>query len=146
MREQAPDVFVILPNNTELPETGKIAFVDNRIDPKTGTISVRAEFQNDHRLLVDGAYLSVGVKAQETQDRIVISQAAIQRDQQGPFVLVVTNDNLVEQRHIVTGDVLGTGIVVLEGLVVGEKVVTEGLQRIRPGVTVDPVLAEVGGE
>ncbi len=137
-----PDVFVILPNNTELAEKGRMAFVDNRIDPATGSVAIRAQFENDHRLILDGSFLTVGLKAQETKNHITISQAAIQRDQQGPFVLVVEDSNLVTQRYIVTGDVMGTEIIVLEGLAEGQKVVVEGLQRIRPGVEVSPVLVE----
>lgn len=137
-----PDVFVILPNNTELEEKGQIAFVDNRIDPATGSVAIRAQFNNDHSLILDGSFLTVGLKAQETKNQITISQAAIQRDQQGPFVLVVEDSNLVTQRYIVTGDVMGTEIIVLDGLTQGQKVVVEGLQRIRPGVEVSPVLVE----
>ena len=137
-----PDVFVILPNNTELAEKGRVAFVDNRIDPATGSVAIRAQFDNDHRLILDGSFLTVGLKAQETKNHITISQAAIQRDQQGPFVLVVEDSNLVTQRYIVTGDVMGSEIIVLDGLTEGEKVVVEGLQRIRPGVKVSPVLVE----
>lgn len=135
------DVFVVLPNGTDLDERGKFAFADNRIDPDTGTITLRAKFENTSRLIVDGSFLTVGLEAEKPVDRLIISQAAMQRDQQGPFVLVVDDQQMVEQRYIKTGDVVGTGIIVLEGLEVGETVVVEGLQRIRPGAKVDPVLA-----
>ena len=140
------EVFVVLPNGDELDERGKIAFADNRIDPTTGAVTVRAEFENANRWIIDGSYLTVGLQAQKAVDRIVISQAAIQRDQQGAFVLVVDDQQLVQQRYIETGDVVGTGIIVLDGLKDGETVVVEGLQRIRPGATVDPVLANQAGE
>ncbi|KAE9631788.1 efflux RND transporter periplasmic adaptor subunit [Parasedimentitalea maritima] len=140
------EVFVILPNGTELEKRGKFAFADNRIDPNTGAITLRAEFENTSRLIVDGSFLTVGLEAQKAEDRIVISQAAMQRDQQGPFVLVVDDQQMVEQRYIETGDVVGTGIIVLDGLEAGETVVVEGLQRIRPGAKVDPVLANQAGE
>ncbi|WP_291736582.1 efflux RND transporter periplasmic adaptor subunit, partial [Leisingera sp. F5] len=144
--DTAPEVFVVLPNGAELEEKGRIAFAGNRVDPATGAVTVRAQFQNDHRLILDGAFLTVGLQSQEAVDRIIISQAAIQRDQQGPFVLVVDDQNQVAQRYIVTGDVQGTGIIVLDGLTNGETVVVEGLQKIRPGVEVDPVLAAQAGE
>lgn len=140
------EVFVILPNGTDLEERGKFAFADNRIDPATGAITLRAQFENASRLIVDGSFLTVGLEAQKPVDRIVISQAAIQRDQQGPFVLVVDDQQMVQQRYIVTSDVVGTGIIVTDGLKDGEQVVVEGLQRIRPGVKVDPVLANQAGE
>ncbi|MBY6065658.1 efflux RND transporter periplasmic adaptor subunit [Leisingera aquaemixtae] len=144
--ESAPEVFVVLPNGAELEEKGRIAFAGNRVDPATGAVTVRAKFQNEDRLILDGAFLTVGLQSQQAVDRIVISQAAIQRDQQGPFVLVVDDSNQVQQRYIATGDVQGTGIIVLDGLTNGETVVVEGLQKIRPGVEVDPVMAAQSGE
>lgn len=144
--DSLPDVFVMLSNGVELSEKGVIAFVDNRVDTTTGSVAIRAKFENENGLILDGSFLTVGLKAQETENRIIISQAAIQRDQQGPFVLVVDDTQLVSQRYIVTGDVLGTGIIVLEGLAKGEQVVVEGLQRIRPGVQVNPVLADQAGD
>ena len=140
------EVFVVLPNGTNLEERGKFAFADNRIDPNTGAITLRAEFENTSRLIVDGSFLTVGLEAQKAVDRLVISQAAIQRDQQGPFVLVVNDQDMVEQRYIKTGDIVGTGIIVLKGLKDGENVVVEGLQRIRPGAKVDPVPADKASE
>lgn len=144
--ETAPEVFVVLPNGEELEEKGRIAFAGNRVDPDTGAVTVRAKFENDNRLILDGAFLTVGLQSQEAVDRIIISQAAIQRDQQGPFVLVVDDQKQVQQRYIVTGDIQGTGIVVLDGLTQGETVVVQGLQKIRPGVEVDPVPAAQAGE
>ncbi|UWQ60223.1 efflux RND transporter periplasmic adaptor subunit [Leisingera caerulea] len=144
--ETAPEVFVVLPNGEELEEKGRIAFAGNRVDPDTGAVTVRAKFDNSNRLILDGAFLTVGLQSQEAVDRIIISQAAVQRDQQGPFVLVVDGQNQVQQRYIVTGDVQGTGIVVLDGLTQGETVVVQGLQKIRPGVEVDPVPAAQAGE
>ncbi|NSY41085.1 efflux RND transporter periplasmic adaptor subunit [Leisingera sp. ANG59] len=144
--ETAPEVFVVLPNGAELEEKGRIAFAGNRVDPATGAVTVRAKFQNDDRLILDGAFLTVGLQSQEAVDRVVISQAAIQRDQQGPFVLVVDENNQVQQRYIATGEVQGTGIIVLDGLIKGETVVVEGLQKIRPGVEVEPVMAAQAGE
>ncbi len=140
------EVFVVLPNGSDLDERGTFAFADNRIDPATGAITLRAQFDNDRGLIVDGSFLTVGLESQKPVDRIVISQAAIQRDQQGPFVLVVDDQQMVQQRYIVTSDVVGTGIIVTDGLQDGEQVVVEGLQRIRPGAKVDPVLASQAGE
>lgn len=142
----APEVFVVLPNGTQLEETGHIVFAGNRIDPATGAVALRAEFENRQRLILDGSFLTVGLQSQQPSDRLVISQSAVQRDQSGPFVLVVNGDSQVEQRYIATGDVHGTGIIVLDGLEPGETVVVEGLQKIRPGVEVDPVLAGQAGE
>ncbi len=142
--ENNPDVLVVLPNGAVLEETGKIAFIDNRIDPRTGSISVRATFANDDRLLVDGSFVQVRIRALEPVQRLLIPQAALQRDQRGPFVLVVNGQGTVEQRYIQTGDTVDTAVIVTEGLNEGEVVIVEGLQRVRPGVTVEAVTAGTG--
>jgi RND family efflux transporter MFP subunit len=138
---KSPVVKVILPNGSELDETGKIVFVDNRIDPLTGAITMRAEFQNDKRLIVDGAFLSVQIEALEPTLEVLVPQAALQRDQRGEFVLVVNDQQMVEQRYITTGATVETAIIVKDGLRDGESVIVEGLQRVRPGVAVDAVVA-----
>ncbi len=136
-----PDVFVTLPNGTTLKEHGKMVFIDNRIDPTTGTIAVRAKFANERRLIIDGAFLDVTIQALKPDTKLLVPQAAIQRDQRGDFVLVVTSDALVEQRYVVLGKPHEAAIVVEDGLREGETVIVEGLQRVRPGVKVESVLA-----
>nr|WP_254437963.1 efflux RND transporter periplasmic adaptor subunit [Ruegeria arenilitoris] len=138
---KSPNVHLTLPNGTNLDETGKIVFVDNRIDPLTGAITVRAEFENTNRLIVDGQFLSVQIEALEPTLEVLIPQAALQRDQRGEFVLVVNDKQMVEQRYITTGDTVESAIIVKDGLRDGESVIVEGLQRVRPGVAVDAVVA-----
>ncbi len=138
---KSPNVHVTLPNGSELDETGKIVFVDNRIDPLTGAIRMRAEFPNENRLIIDGAFLSVQIEALEPTLEVLVPQAALQRDQRGEFVLVVNDQQMVEQRYITTGDNEGTAVIVKDGLREGESVIVEGLQRVRPGVAVDAVVA-----
>ena len=139
--DKSPNVHLTLPNGTELDETGEIVFVDNRIDPLTGAITVRAEFPNADRLIIDGQFLNVQIEALEPTLQVLVPQAALQRDQRGEFVLVVNDKQMVEQRYITTGDVVGTAIIVTDGLREGESVIVEGLQRVRPGVAVDAVVA-----
>ncbi|NOC90380.1 efflux RND transporter periplasmic adaptor subunit [Ruegeria sp. HKCCD6228] len=138
---QSPNVHVILPNGTEMDEVGRIVFVDNRIDPLTGAITIRAQFDNADRLILDGAFVNVQIEALEPTLQVLVPQAALQRDQRGEFVLVVNDKQMVEQRYITTGDTVGTAIIVLDGLREGESVIVEGLQRVRPGVAVDAVVA-----
>ncbi|MDX1743713.1 MAG: efflux RND transporter periplasmic adaptor subunit [Ruegeria sp.] len=139
--DKSPNVRINLPNGTELDETGKIVFVDNRIDPLTGAIAMRAEFANAKRLIVDGAFLNVRIEALQPTLEVLIPQAALQRDQRGDFVLVVNDQQMVEQRYITTGNTEGTAVIVKDGLREGESVIVEGLQRVRPGVAVDAVVA-----
>ena len=139
--DASPDVFVILPNGTRLEEPGRVVFLDNRIDPNTGTISLRAEFANEAGLILDGAFVSVIIQALEPTPSVMVPQSALQRDQRGDFVLVVTDQQLVEQRYVTLGPQIETAVVVEDGLRSGEAVIVEGLQRVRPGVAVDAVLA-----
>jgi RND family efflux transporter MFP subunit len=142
--ETSPDVYAILPNGSELEAPGKIVFIDNRIDPTTGTISIRAEFENTRRLIVDGSFLTLRIQALEPTTKLLVPQAAIQRDQRGDFVLVVNQQQTVEQRYITTGDQFEIAIIVEDGLQEGESVIVEGLQRVRPGVAVDAILTGQG--
>ncbi|WP_238547766.1 efflux RND transporter periplasmic adaptor subunit [Meridianimarinicoccus roseus] len=135
------DVTLRLPNGTEYGETGTIAFGDNRVDPATGTLAVRAEFANADRLLVDGAFVTARLAQQDPVPMLTIPQAAVQRDQRGSFVLVVGAEQTVEQRYVATGRTIGASVAVTEGLREGETVIVEGLQRVRPGVPVEAVLA-----
>lgn len=136
-----PDVFVELQNGDRLDEIGKIVFVDNRIDPTTGSISLRAKFENKSRLIVDGGFVNVSIEATEAVEKLLIPMASVQRDQKGPFVLVVNQQQTVEQRYVTLGDQVETAVIVEDGMQEGEAVIVEGLQRVRPGVPVNAVLA-----
>ena len=138
---QSPAVYLELPNGTALEEAGRIVFVDNRIDPATGAIAMQAEFANERRLIVDGAFLHVRIQALEPTTRVLVPQAALQRDQRGDFVLVVNDQAMVEQRYIETAGSHDNAAIVTNGLREGEAVIVEGLQRVRPGVAVDAVTA-----
>lgn len=143
---KAPDVFVTLPNGTELDEIGRVVFADNRMDPATGTITVRAEFANERGLIIDGSFLTVRIQDIEPTTVLLIPQAAVQRDQRGEFVLVVGQQRTVEQRYVELGRQVETAVVVTDGMREGEAVIVEGLQRVRPGVQVDAVLAGTATE
>lgn len=138
---KAPTVNVRLPNGHMLPESGTLAFLDNRVDPASGTIAVRARFENKSGVLVPGVFVNVEVGDAEPQSRPVIPQAALQQDQQGKFVLVVGDDGLVEQRYVSLGQPIGTEIAVTQGVEIGENVIVEGLQRVRLGQPVETVPA-----
>ncbi|MEM7670508.1 MAG: efflux RND transporter periplasmic adaptor subunit, partial [Pseudomonadota bacterium] len=136
VRQACPPVRINLPNGDEFDEIGWLAFVDNNVDPKTGTITLRAKFDNTAGLLVPGTFVNVEVDSKETSRELVVAQAAVQRDQRGDFVLVVNTEGMVEQRYITTGAQIEADFVVSDGLQEGESVIVEGLQRVRPGVPV----------
>lgn len=138
---ESPDVFVELPNGTVLEEAGRVIFIDNQIDPTTGTIALRAQFQNMRGLILDGAFVNIRIQALQPTPSLLVPQAAIQRDQRGDFVLIVTDQGLVEQRYVTLGRQIDAAVIVEEGMREGESVIVEGLQRVRPGVAVNAVLA-----
>lgn len=140
-RESSPPIRIVLPNGDEFDETGWLVFVDNNVDPTTGTLTLRAQFENESGLLVPGTFVNVEVDAKEAVRELMVPQSAIQRDQRGDFVLLVNAEGMVEVRYVVTGPQVETDLVVSEGLQEGESVIVEGLQRVRPGVPVTTTTA-----
>lgn len=149
-RDGAPElpVSLLLPGGDRFEETGRIVFVDNRVDPETGTIALRARFDNARARLTPGAFVTVVVEQATPTRRLVIPQAAVQRDQRGDFVLVVGAENMVERRYVTLAGQAETRFIVEAGLQEGESVIVEGLQRVRPGVPVEavPESRAAGGE
>ena len=133
-----------LANGTMLDEAGTITFLDNRADPMTGTIRLFAEFPNEAGLVVPGQFVNVVLVSTESRNMVVVPQSAVQTNQAGAFVLVVDQDNSVVSRSVVLGERTGADVVVTEGLSVGESVVVEGIQKVRPGAKVTPVQAAQG--
>lgn len=135
------EVRLRLPEGSMYEHVGRLDFIDNVVDGKTGTVVLRARFDNPDKLLVPGLYVSTMLGRQETIDKLVIPQAAVQEDQAGKFVLVVGPDNKVELRHIKTGESYAGEIVVSSGLNPDERVIVQGIQKVRPGILVDAKLA-----
>lgn len=139
--ETKPDISLILPNGQTLEEKGEIVFVDNRVDPLTGSIPIRAKFGNTRELISDGGFVTLEIAAPNPVESLLIPQAAVQRDQKGDFVLVVSSNGTVTQRHVTLGQQVAPDVVVEEGLQEGEAVIVEGLQKVRPGAQVEAVTA-----
>ncbi len=137
-------VHVVLADGKRYAEPGKVNFVDVTVDQGTDTVPVRASFSNPDRILIDGQLVNVIVEGGTAEKSLVVPQAAIQIDQSGPFALVVTTDNKIEVRRIEPGQVQGSDLSVTKGLSIGDRIVTEGIQRVRPGQVVDPVEAKSG--
>lgn len=121
---------------------GKVDFIDNQVDPNTGTVAVRAVFPNPRRLLLPGQFVTVVIHPEQTERHPVVPVAAVQEDKQGKYVLVLGPDNRVEQRRIVADRQVNQEWVVEQGLREGESVIVEGLQKVRPGMVVNPVPAQ----
>jgi len=118
-------------------QTGTINFGDVSVDRSTDTLTIRAVFPNTDRLLVDGQYVRVRVEGPNPDQVILVPQRSLLNDQAGSYVYVVGPDSKVQTRRLKAGPVQGPDVVVLEGLQVGDRVVVDGIQKIRPGMEVD---------
>ena len=128
-----------LANGETIKASGHIDFVDNAVDPGTGTIAVRALFNNPEGLLFPGQYVAVMVTRSKPKLMTVVSQSAVQEDHEGRYVLVVDSDNRVIRRRITSGPAIGALWAVESGLAVGEMVIVQGIQKVEPGQVVKTV-------
>ncbi|MBE0501599.1 MAG: efflux RND transporter periplasmic adaptor subunit, partial [Desulfuromonadales bacterium] len=132
-------------DGTELENFGEIDFVDNQVDPTTGTIAVRALFDNPQKLLLPGQYVQVRVSQMETKTLPVVPQSAILEDRDGRYLLLVDEQSQVVQRRVTTGAVVGSFWAIETGLSAGERVIVQGVQKVRPGETVQTLTADAAG-
>ena len=137
-------VRVKLADGKQYSHPGKVDFVDVTVDQGTDTVPVRATVPNPERLLVDGQLVDVIAEGGTPETALVVPQSAIQADQVGPFALVVNEQHKIEVRRIESGQVQGAELAVTKGLEVGDMVVTEGIQKVRPGQVVEPVELKSG--
>lgn len=130
-----------LANETGYPRRGVIDFVDNALDPATGTIRVRARFQNHDRRLTPGLFARLRLAGTQAYRATLVRDEAIGTDQDRKFVLVVGRDSAATYRGVTLGPVIDGLRVVRTGLQPGERIVINGLQRVRPGSRVQPTVA-----
>jgi RND family efflux transporter MFP subunit len=117
---------------------GFLDFVDNRVDPSTGTMLARAVFANEDRFLTPGMFVRVRLPLAESDGELLVTSRAIGTDQGNKYLLVVNDKDVVEYRPVTLG-VESDGLRVVErGIAAGEWVITNGIQRVRPGVQVSP--------
>src|SRR5713226_3504476 len=137
-------IYVQVADGSRYPSAGKIDFLDNTVNQGTDTVQVRAVFANPDRVLVDGQLVTVVAEESEGESVLVVPQQALQVDQTGPYVLVVDKDNKIQTRRVETDVARGVNIAIRKGLAGNELIVTEGLQRVRPGQVVAPTEAKPG--
>ena len=135
MAEGPIGVDAVIEGDAE-PARGTLSFVDNAVDATTGTIDIKAVFDNADSRLWPGQFVRVMVNMAVRADAVVAPTRAVQMGQKGPYVYVVTADMKAEMRPVKTGDALRDMTVILEGLKPGEKVATDGQFMLAPGVEV----------
>jgi RND family efflux transporter MFP subunit len=134
-------VYLGLANETGFPHEGRLDFVDNRIDPASGTIRTRAIFSNRDRRFTPGLFARVKLVGNERAPALLVRDAAIGTDQDHKFVLVVGKADSLEYRSVELGRLSDDGLrIIRKGVQAGEKVVVNGLMRVRPGMKVTPTV------
>lgn len=132
-----------LSNEEGTPRRGTIEFVDNKLDPQSGTISVRATFENRDGLLTPGLFARLKVSGGGERAAVLINDRAVGTDQSRKFVLIVGEDNKLAYREVKLGPIVDGLRVVREGLKPGELIVVNGVQRVRPGMQVAPTQTQM---
>jgi RND family efflux transporter MFP subunit len=137
-REKRNPIGMGLANEEGFPHNGYVDFVDNRLDPKTGTMRGRAVFDNKEDRFTPGLFAKLKLIGSGKYNAILISDRAVGTDQSKKFVLVVDKENKATYRPIKLGPLVDGLRVVKEGLQPGETIIVNGLQRVRPGMPVTP--------
>lgn len=135
-------VSLILADGSTHPAQGRFVFMDRTVDPKTGTLRVRAEFPNPGQLLRPGMFGRLRVDLGQRTNAITVPERALAELQGRHFVWLVTPDGKATQRSVQAGEKSPAGILILEGLQAGERLIVEGLQKVREGAPVNALTAQ----
>ncbi|HEX2544048.1 MAG TPA: efflux RND transporter periplasmic adaptor subunit [Ramlibacter sp.] len=123
---------------SDTPYQGRLQLIDNHVDARSGTIRLRAAFDNRDGALIPGQFARVRMGQARSTRAVLVSERAVGTDQEKKFVLVVGEGNKAEYREVTLGTSVNGLRVVLRGLKAGERIVVNGLQRVRPGAVVQP--------
>ena len=133
---------LLLANGTAHPDKGKFVFIDRAVDIKTGTLRVRAEFPNPDKVLRPGMFARIRVDLGVRPGTLLAPERAIVELQGKNFVGVIGADNKATQQPVKVADSSVPGsVIVLEGIKAGDRIVVEGLQKVREGLVVKPMTA-----
>ena len=124
---------LVLPNGKIISEPLLATFSSNEIDSSSATINIYTEYENKNKLIIPGNYVDINISDQNTKMAVLVPQAALAQDENGNYVVVVTEDNIAEQRRVVLGDPVEDYQIVLEGLKPEDKVIIQGLQKVKNG-------------
>ncbi len=140
------DLELILADGSVFPEKGHLIIADRAVDVKTGTLSLIAEFRNPTALLRPGQFGRVRLAATVAENALLVPQKAVTEIQSAKVVYVVGDDNKVSLRSVTLGDRVGQDYIITEGVKAGDRVIVEGLQKARPGATVNPTAQAMSSE
>ncbi|CAB3681550.1 Multidrug resistance protein MexA [Paraburkholderia phenoliruptrix] len=147
LKTNGPDaakVSLILEDGRTYSEKGKLQFTDVTVDQSTGSVTVRAIFQNKDKVLLPGMFVRAKIEEGVNENALVVPQVGITHDQKGqPTALVVGDDNKVALRQLVTSGTYGSNWVVESGLKPGDRVIVQGTDKAKPGMQVKAVPAQL---
>jgi membrane fusion protein (multidrug efflux system) len=130
------EILIRLANGQQYAHPGIWNFTDPQVDEQTDTLIMRATIPNPEGTLADGQVITAIIRERKEEPRLVVPQTALQVDQSGYYALVVNGEHKVETRRLKTGPNIGTDVVVLSGVQEGDKVIVDGIQKVRPGQVV----------
>jgi multidrug efflux system membrane fusion protein len=142
-RDHRNPIYLGLANEDGFPHQGYVDFVDNRLNPETGTIRARAVFSNKDRIFTPGLFARLKLIGSGRYKAMLIQDRAIGTDQDKKFVLVLKPDSTVDYRPVQPGRLVDGLRIVRSGLKPGDRIVINGLQRVRPGMKVTPTAASM---
>jgi membrane fusion protein (multidrug efflux system) len=146
-RSWQPNITVTLADNSIYPYKGYVDFAEPKVDPQTGTFSVRAEMPNPNEILLPGQFTKVRLLLDVREGAVVVPMKVVTIEKGGAFIYTLRRDSTVERRFVELGPEVGNNVVVERGLVAGETLVTEGFHKLTPGMQVRVVTpAEVAEE
>jgi len=131
-------VYAQLQGEDGFPHKGVLDYVASNIDVKTGTLQLRARFDNESRHLLPGLYAKVLINYGPARESLLVPYEVVQRDQQGPYVFLLGSENKVQRRNIKLGQRYGSLVEVLDGLGDSDKVIVNGFVTLSDGQTVEP--------
>jgi len=135
-KEANLDVLVQLPDGSMYGQKGRIDFIDNQVTQNTDTLNWRATIPNPDHALADGEFVTVILRAKQAQQQLVVPLGAVITDQLGSYVLEVGPGNQVVRQPVVLGTETNTEAPILSGVKPGDKIITDGVQSVHPGITV----------
>jgi hypothetical protein len=138
LQDRGGELDLVLADGSTFPGKGRIIIADRAVDLKTGTLSIVAEFPNPDALLRPGQFGRVRLAATVAENALLVPQKAVTEMQSAKVVYVVGPDKKVALRSVVLGQRVGQDYIVTEGVKSGERIIVEGLQKVRPGDTVNP--------
>lgn len=138
LRGRAADLELIMADGSTFPEKGHFIITDRAVDVKTGTLGLVAEFPNPQAVMRPGQFGRVRLAATVAENALLVPQKAVTQMQSTNVVYVVGDQNKVALRSVTLGDRVGEDYVVTEGVKPGERIIVEGIQKARPGATVNP--------